>query len=208
MGPIAARVKSWRRRRGFLPKQEPSLRPNQPFSRPSCPTHRAASQEPSTDNESRQNHGEGDHRFDFFKPIHLQPRITVAPARCIHRGRRQLLPFLARAARPESFSGFDSFPIAQPFLFGKSQDKLITRNRSDVKLGRLEASVSFLRKKAGSPCKTVVAENAMSFLTRTKNASRSPFTSLPYPNPEIWVCSNAACPTRPVFPARDHTPKR
>jgi hypothetical protein len=77
-----------------------------------------------------------------------------------------------------------------------------------VKLGHRVASVSFPQKKACSPRKTVVTENAMSFLTPTKNASRSPFTSLPCPNPEIWVRSTAACPARPIFPGRDHTPMR
>ena len=78
MGPIAARVKSWGRRRSFFSKQEPSLRPTQLFSRPIRPTHHAAKQEPPADNESRQNHGEGDHRFDFFQ--------TDLPPATLYRG--------------------------------------------------------------------------------------------------------------------------
>ena len=206
-GPIVARLKSWLRRRSFLPQQQPSLRPTQ-RSTALAPTPHAVNQEPQADNESRQNHGTGDHRFDFFGPIHLQPRISVASARCFHLGRRPLVPFLANAARSESCSSFDSFPIAQPFLFVKSHDRLIPRNRFAVKLGNLVASVSFLRKTTCSPRKTVVAEDIMSSLTPTENASRSPFTRLPCSSPETWVRSTAACPARLVFPGRDHTPKR
>jgi hypothetical protein len=61
-------------------------------AQPTCPPARAprpqaVNQEPPADNESRQNHGTGDQRVDFFGPIHLQPRISVASARCFHRGR-------------------------------------------------------------------------------------------------------------------------